>query len=75
MPRSQRPVSRLHSKNPADAAWRAQQAHVDADIEAMARNQDIDRIVAELRDKGIEPRERIKILIASFKARKQLAGP
>jgi hypothetical protein len=75
MPRSRRPISRLHSKNPADAAWRAQQAHVDADIEAMARDQDIDRIVADLRHKGIEPRERIKILIGRFKSRKQLAGP
>jgi hypothetical protein len=77
MARSAKPVSRLHSKDPADAAWRAQQAHVDADIEGLARDPDADRLVAEMRAKGIEPRERIKLLINSFKARKDQkpAGP
>ncbi len=69
MPRPGKPVSRLHSKDLADAAWRAQQAHVDADIEGLARDPDNDRLVAELRAKGIAPRERIKMLIGHFKTR------
>ena len=35
---SSKPLNRLHSKDPADAAWRARQAQVDADIEGLSRN-------------------------------------
>ena len=53
---SSRRVSRLHSKDPADAAWRAQQAQVDADIEGLSRDPEIE---------GITTREMIKRLKAS----------
>jgi hypothetical protein len=65
-----RRVSRLHSKDPADAAWRAQQAQVDADIEGLARDAEADRLVAEMDAMGVEPREQIKRLIRYFKTRK-----
>ena len=44
MPTSSGRVSRLHSKDPADAAWRARQAHVDADIEGLSRDAGADKL-------------------------------
>ena len=41
-------IGRLHAHNPADAAWRAQQAQVDADIEGLSRDAAADRLVAEM---------------------------
>ena len=71
MPKSSKRVSRLHSKDPADAAWRAQQAHVDADIEGLSRDAGIDRFVAEMAAAGIAPRQRIERLKAYVRARQQ----
>ena len=68
--RSTKPISRLHSKDPADAAWRAQQAHVDADIEGLARDQEGARMIAAMRAEGRGPRERIKMLVDHFRANK-----
>ena len=70
MRRSSKPASRLHSKNPADAAWRARQAHVDADIEGLPRNRSLDRLMAEMRARGLGPRERIKALVNHNRASK-----
>ncbi len=69
MPTSSKRVSRLHSKDPADAAWRAQQAQVDADIEGLSRDPGADRLVAEMAAAGIAPRQRIERLKAYFRAR------
>jgi len=69
MPRSQKHASRLHSKNPADAAWRAQQAQVDADIEGLARDPELDRQVAALRAQGLGPRERIREIVNQARAK------
>lgn len=62
MPRSSKRVSRLHSNDPVDAAWRREQAHVDAAIEGLAHDADIDRLVAEMDAAGMEPRKRIERL-------------
>lgn len=70
MKRPAKHVSRLHSKDPADAAWRAQQAHVDADIEGLPRNPALDRMVVEMRAKGLGPRERINALVNHIRATK-----
>ena len=70
MKRAAKPASRLHSKNPADAAWRARQAHVDADIEGLPRNRALDRLMAEMRARGLSPRERIKALVNHNRASK-----
>lgn len=70
MRRPSKPASRLHSKDPADAAWRAQQAHVDADIEGLARDPALDRLVAEMRARGLGPSERIKALVNHNRATK-----
>jgi hypothetical protein len=77
MPTSSKRVSRLHSKDPADAAWRAQQAQVDADIEGLARDAGIDRLFDQMEAEGIAPRERVKRLKAYFRARQnpKLGGP
>ena len=69
MPKASRAQSPFHSKDPAAAAWRAAQAHVDADIEGLSRDQNVDRMVSDMRAQGIEPRDRIKALISHFKAR------
>ena len=60
MPTSSKRVSRLHSKDSADAAWRAQQAQVDADIEGLSRDAEADRLVAQMTAAGIAPRQRIE---------------
>ena len=60
MPRLFKPVSRLHSKDPADTAWRARQAQVDADIEGLSRDPQADRLAAEMAAAGVAPRQRIE---------------
>jgi hypothetical protein len=62
-------VSRLHSQDPVDAAWRREQARVDAAIEGLARDADIDRLVAEMDTAGMEPRQRIERLKAYIRGR------
>ncbi len=69
MPTPSRRVSRLHSKDPADAAWRAGQAQVDADIEGLSRDPEADRLVAEMAAEGVAPRQRIDRLKAYFRTR------
>ena len=69
MPTSSKRVSRLHSKAPTDAAWRAQQAQVDADIEGLSRDAEADRLSAEMAAAGVAPRQRIERLKAYFRAR------
>lgn len=64
-----RRIGRLHSKNPIDAAWRAQQAQVDADIEGMHRDPALEQFHAEMKAAGLEPRERIKRLKAYIRHR------
>jgi hypothetical protein len=77
MPTPSKRVSRLHSKDPADAAWRAQQAQVDADIEGLARDAGIDRLFDQMEASNIAPRERTKRLKAYFRARQKpkMRGP
>jgi hypothetical protein len=76
MPTSSKRVSRLHSKDPADAAWRARQAQVDADIEGLSRDAEADRLVAEMDSSGVAPRQQIKRLKAYFRARQnKMGGP
>jgi hypothetical protein len=67
----QRPISRLHSKDPEAATWRAQQAQVDADIEGLSRDPEADRMVADMDAQGISPRDQIAQLKAYFKARQE----
>jgi len=77
MAKSSKRVSRLHSKDPVDAAWRAQQADVDADIEGLARDAGIDRLFDEMEASGVAPRERMKRLKAYLRTRQnpKLGGP
>ena len=69
-PAAKRP-DRLHSQNPADAAWRAQQAQVDADIEGLSRDAGIDRFVDEMKASDVPPRQRIERLKAYVRARQK----
>jgi hypothetical protein len=62
-------ISRLHSQNPADAAWRARQAQVDADIEGLSRDPVADRLAAEMDASGVEPRKQIARLKTYFRRR------
>lgn len=61
--------SRLHSKTSTDAAWRAAQAHVDADIEGLARDANIDKFVSDMREKGVGPKQRIKLIVEYYKVK------
>ena len=63
-------MSRLHSHHAEDAAWRAEQAHVDADIEGLARDPEVSRFVSDMKVAGVPVRERIKRLKAHVVARK-----
>jgi hypothetical protein len=62
--------SRLHSQNPIDAAWRAQQAQVDSDIEGLSRDPEADRMTAEMDARGVDIREQIKRLKTYFRSRR-----
>ena len=68
-------VSRCHSKNPEDAAWRAQQSRVDSDIAGLARNPALEKLVDEWHAEGLSTTEVIKRLKAYFIARATKAGP
>jgi len=64
-------LSRLHSKRSDDAAWRAGQAHVDADIEGLTRDADLSRFVSDMKAAGMPAGERIKRLKAHVVARQK----
>lgn len=64
-------LSRLHSKRAEDAAWRAGQAHVDSDIEGLARDPDLARFVSDMKAAGMPAGERIKRLKAHVVARQR----
>jgi hypothetical protein len=68
-PATTKRIDGLHSQNPTDAAWRARQAQVDADIEGLHRDAGIDQFVANMKAEGVAPRERIKRLKAYVRAR------
>lgn len=67
--------SRLHSKRPEDAAWRAEQAHVDADIEGLPRDAELSRFIAGMKAAGVPVGERIKRLKAHVVARQKGRKP
>jgi hypothetical protein len=76
MPTSSKPLNRLHSKDPADAAWRARRAEVDADIEGLSRDAGADRLIADMDASGVAPRQQIKRLKAYFRVRQnKMGGP
>jgi hypothetical protein len=62
-------LSRLHSGRAEDAAWRDQQADVDADIEGLSRDPEADRFMAEMDATGVPIDDQIKRLKAYFVAR------
>lgn len=68
-PAAAKPPGRLHSKNPVDAAWRAEQAQIDADIEGLSRDAAADQLIAEMDAAGLDPRQQIKRLKAYFRRR------
>jgi predicted transcriptional regulator len=51
-------TSRLHTQNLADAAWRGQQAQVDADVAGLSCDADAGRLVAEMDALGLNPASR-----------------
>ena len=60
----------MHSKNPADAAWRAQQCSIDSDIEGLSRDPQAEQLVAEMDAAGIDVEQQIERLKAYFIARR-----
>jgi hypothetical protein len=68
-PATAKRISRLYTDNPPHAAWRAQQAQVDADIEGMSDDPAADRFVAEMDSSGIKPRQQIERLKTDFRSR------
>ena len=67
-PKTTKLVDRLHSNNPVDAAWRRQQAQVDADIERLARNPEIERLFDQMEAERLTWPEKIKRLKAYLRA-------
>jgi hypothetical protein len=62
--------SRLHSQAPADAAWRYEQALVDADIEGLARDPEAERLIAAMTAAGLSPEQQVERITAMFLTRK-----
>lgn len=63
-------LSRLHSHHVDDAAWRARQAQVDADIEGLSHDPEADRLIAEMETRGVPIEDQIERLKAHFVARR-----
>jgi hypothetical protein len=63
---AQNPLGRLHSKDPVDAAWRAQQANIDADIEGLARDPQADELMAQMDAEGLDAEQQIARLKVYF---------
>jgi hypothetical protein len=75
MPSSKRKrVSRLHSKDPVDAAWRAQQARVDADIAGLSRDPVLEALVDQWDAEGATTEEIIERIKGYVRERQRLAG-
>ena len=70
MTKSKQRVGRMHSQDPADAAWRYEQAQVDADIEGLPRDAEAERLIADMTAKGVAPEQQIARIKALFIARK-----
>ena len=70
MPKTKPRVGRFHSQNPADAAWRYEQAQVDADIEGLPRDAEAERLIAAMSTAGVSPELQIERIKAMFLARK-----
>ena len=69
MPTTMPRVSRLHSQNPADAAWRFEQAQVDADIEGLPRDAEAEALIADMTAAGVSPEHQIERIKSMFLAR------
>ncbi|MFY9640783.1 MAG: hypothetical protein WCD20_08335 [Rhodomicrobium sp.] len=69
IPKATRPVSRLHAKNPAAAAWRSKRANTYATIEGMSRDPKADLLIKEMDAESIDYADQRRRLIAYFKAR------
>ncbi len=70
MTKSKRFVGRMHSQDPADAAWRYEQAQIDADIEGLPRDAEAERLIGDLTAKGVTPEQQIAQIKAMFLKRK-----
>ena len=70
MPEAKPKVGRLHSQDPADAAWRYEQAQVDADIEGLPKDAEAERLIADMTAAGVAPELQIERITAVFLARK-----
>ena len=69
MPKIKPRVSRFYSQNPADAAWRYEQAQVDADIEGLPRDTEAEALIAAMTAAGISPELQIERIKSMFLAR------
>ena len=67
MPRRRLPRNPMRSQDPAAAAWRSEQADVDADIAGLARDPEDDRLVSEMDAASIPVKEQIERIKAYFK--------
>ena len=63
-------LSRLHSRHAEDAAWRAEQAQVDADIEGLSRDPESEQLIAEMDAAGVPYDVQIERLKEHFVARR-----
>jgi hypothetical protein len=70
MTKSKRRVGRMHSQDPADAAWRYEQAQVDADIEGLPRDAEAEHMIADMTARGVTPEHQISQIKAMFLKRK-----
>ena len=59
--------------DPEVVKWRREQAHVDADIEGLARLPESDALVAQMDREGLSSAERRERLIAYYKEKSRAA--
>lgn len=61
------PAPSFYGEDAASAEWRSQQAHVDADIEGLARDPVAEKLVEDWRKTGLSSAEQRARLIAYFR--------
>ena len=65
---SDKPDLRFSDNTPEGADYRAEQAHIDADIEGIARHEDTRALIAEMDRLGLSPEARLARLREHYAA-------
>ena len=70
-PNTKKRRGRIYSNHPDDAAWRYEQAMIDADIEGLPRDTEAELLIAEMNEQGLSPEQQIERIKQLFLSRER----